>query len=133
MNKRPSQELLEQINKLNKEYHKISLQEFKAGFKEIFENNPRLKCVSWSSSYEYNDGYGYDFSSGHEDPHLNGYDPYDGAGDDDDLYTKAEEGDKEAKKIIKTVNDFLQSFPEEFYKKNFEEGATIDAKGVKTP
>ncbi len=117
--KHPSQLFLDQIEILKADYQKLSLKEFKAGAKELFVGRPRLKTISWSGSEEYNDEGGTSFSSTHEEARINGFEygeDYDGEEDVEDLETLGDEGDKEAKQIVKSVRAFLSSFPhDEFY------------------
>lgn len=137
--KRPSQLLAEQIEKLQTEQFKTAKAEFAAGFKDLFASYPRLKSVSWSGSFEYNDEGGTDWYSSHEDCAINGFD-YSGddeTGDEgpdrgENLHELADQGDKEAKQIIKDLRAFLSSFDDDFYEERFadQESVTVTRKGV---
>ncbi len=133
-----SKDLSKRIKALTAEYHRTAKTEFAAAFKTLFAQYPRLKTISWTASEEYNDENGTDWCSTHEEPSINGRDPYDDDMDDADgenLYALAEpaEGrpaDKEAKTIVKAVEGVLSSFDDDFYEHHFEYGATIDRKGA---
>ncbi len=130
--KRPSQLLAAQIEDLQAQQFKAAKAEFAAGFKDLFDRYPRLKSVSWGSSYEYNDEGGNSFCSTHEDATINGFD-YSGddeTGDEgpdrgENLHELAEQGDKEAKQIIKELRAFVASFDEDFYEERFADDESV--------
>ncbi len=152
MTKRPSQLLAEQIETLSEQYQATATKEFAAGFKDLFARYARLKKVQWiAGTPSFNDGDPCTYSSYHQEPYINGLNSYSDSldGDDEDeeseteegvepkadkadLYSCAEEGDKEAAEIVKEVEDFLNSFDEDFYEERFGNcvAITVSRRGV---
>lgn len=135
---RTSKDLSKRIAALTKKYRATCLSEFRAGFKALFAQYPRLKTVSWSAADEYNDEGGSDWCSTHEEASINGASAYDDAleGDDgDNLYALAEpaEGrpaDKEAAAIVKAVQVHLAAFESDFYEYEYPDGANANRRSV---
>ncbi len=133
-----SKQLAKEIERLKRLYQTTAFAEFKAGFRALFDQYPRLQTVRWHASYEYNDEGGTDLSSAHEEPHINGFDEYGDVPDYEDegenLLDASEANDdrpadKEAKAIVKAVRALTGSFEHVFYEQHFAEGGNVIRKG----
>lgn len=125
-------ELNAELEKFQQEFMKKGEIKFKEIAKEIFDEFPEVNSFSWTQYTPYfNDGEECVFGVNGLCA-LNGFDEYDydeeSEGDGENIYQKAEENNaegKKAKKIIKVIEDFISSAPEDLLKAIFDDHCKV--------
>lgn len=146
-------ELRSKIAALKKEYQQVAQADFKAEFKQLFDEHEELKSVSWTQYTPYfNDGDECSFGAQTDYPCINGNDMNSGDSDEldgPDLVTMAEQEigytwnntnkpnpayDPKAAKIIAKIKKVLGDYSDDDYEEMFGDHVKVivTRKGIKT-